>query len=68
MVGLGFDKKVTFKFWNRSLTKVAAIVKIVWIHVRETLAQSGFFAVPRVPAVRDRSDSERQVWTKQLVF
>ena len=32
------------------------------------LAQSGFFAVPWVLPVRDSSVSERQVWTKQLVF
>ena len=36
--------------------------------VRYTHRQCGFFAVSPVSAIRDRSEVERQVWTKLPVF
>ena len=35
---------------------------------QEAWKQSGFFAVSPVSARRDRSEVERQVWTKELFF
>ena len=79
----GFKKKKWAEFSTKRLTKLSLATNVpsdsfvqlismkninISVICDQSHLQSGFFAVSPVSAIRDRSEGEKQVWTKQLVF